>query len=119
MLEVKKIAAQGDVLFRKVKTLPDGVIAEPARGAIVVAHSETGHHHSVDDAKGVTFFRVPSDPMVCFLQLDGIDHADVVHHRPFDTHETVRLLGGGKGKTVYEVRRQREYTPQGWRRVED
>lgn len=119
MLEVQKIAAQGDVLFRKVKAVPAAAVAEPTKGAIVVAHSETGHHHSIDKWDGVTLFRDPKDPLVCYLQLDGLEFADVVHHRPFDTHETVRLLGTPGKKTTYEVRRQREYTPEGWRRVED
>lgn len=34
--------------------------------------------------------------------------------RSFDTHESILLKGG-----TYEIRRQREYTPEGWRRVED
>lgn len=119
MLEVTNIAAQGDVLFRKVKAVPASAIAEATKGAIVVAHSETGHHHSIDATDGVALFREPSDPLVCYLQLDGIDHADVVHHRPWDTHETLRLLGTPGKTTTFEVRRQREYTPEGWRRVED
>lgn len=119
MLEVQKIAAQGDVMFRKVTKLPDGLVEESAKGPIVVAHSETGHHHSIDEWDGVKLFRKPGDPMVCFLQLQGVDHADVVHHRSFDTHETVRLLGCPGKTTTFEVRRQREYTPEGWRRVED
>ena len=117
--EVKKIAAQGDVLFRRVKKLPEGVVEREAKGRIVVAHSETGHDHAIDDMQGVHFYGVPNDPMVCYLMLDGGVAADVVHHRPFDTHETLRLLGLTKGKACWEIRRQREYTPQGWRRVED
>lgn len=119
MLEVTKIAAQGDVLFRKVKALPKDAVAQEPKGAIVVAHSETGHHHSIDVTDGVVMFREPRDPLVCFLQLDGVEFADVVHHRPWDTHETLRLLGTPGEKTTFEVRRQREYVPEGWRRVED
>ena len=51
--------------------------------------------------------------MLCYLAVD-CEFADVVHLRDFHTHETVRLPRG-----VYEVRRQEEYTPQGWRRVAD
>lgn len=57
--------------------------------------------------------KLERDPMICYLQIAG-DFADVVHHRPHDTHETLRLVRG-----IYEVRRQREWTPEGWRRVED
>ena len=109
---LRNIGAQGDVVFRRIDKLPDGAKAVQEKGRIVVAHSETGHHHAIDDT-GVVRFEA-GDPMVCYLQLAG-DHCDVVHHRPFDTHETLRLLGSG----IFEVRRQREYTPQGLRRVED
>ena len=60
--------------------------------------------------------------LVCYLRMDiGLDAdiggVDVVHHRPWDTHETIRLLGNPGD--VWEVRCQREHTPEGWRRVED
>ncbi len=109
---ITKMAAQGDVLFRRVKAIPDGFREQP-KGRAIVAHSETGHHHAID--KGVRLYQ-GEDPMRCFLMLDA-DFADVVHHRDYDTHGTIRL-GGGAG-AVYEVIRQREYTPEGWRRVED
>jgi len=115
MKEVKKMAAQGDVLFRLVDALPSGAVLETRNGALVVAHSETGHHHTID-APDVNMYRVPGDGMVCFLQL-GDNNCDVVHQRSWDTHETLRLLGG-QG-SIWEVRRQREWTPEGWRRVED
>ncbi len=114
MIRIETMAAQGDVLFRRVKAIPKSHKATKRRGPIVVAHSETGHHHAIDDM-GVVRFADPADPMVCYLQISG-EHADVVHHRPWDTHATIRLPGGG---SVWEVRRQREHTPEGWRRVED
>lgn len=117
MKEVKKLCAQGDVLFRRIKSLPDGVVEQKSDGAIVVAHSETGHHHAVGEGEAKLFEKLERDPMVCYLQIAG-EYADVVHHRPHDTHETIRLLGGLLGD-VWEVRRQREWTPEGLRRVED
>jgi hypothetical protein len=109
----KAPVAQGDVLFVPVSELP--VNAQPATdtGRIVVAHSETGHHHAIDD-DGVVRFEV-GDPLCCYLRVDGL-HADVVHHRSFDTHPTVRLFGHGG---LYQVKRQREQTPRGWERVHD
>jgi hypothetical protein len=115
MIKVKKIAAQGDVLFRRIDKLPDGLVESRAKGALVVAHSETGHHHSID-TQGVRLLeKSERDPMICYLALDGA-FAEVVHHRPHDTHETLCLLGKG---SVWEVRRQREWSPEGLRRVED
>ncbi|MHB8682843.1 MAG: hypothetical protein ACYC9X_00775 [Dehalococcoidia bacterium] len=112
MKSIKKQGAQGDVMFRRVRAIPADAKAEPrAAGApIVVTHSETGHHHVIHE-ESVHAFSTAS-PLVSYLDVDT--SADVVHLRPFDTHETIRL-GAGK----WEVRRQREFTPEGWRRVED
>lgn len=113
MKRVKNVCFQGDVMFRRIDALPSGTVEQPKSGPVVVAHSETGHHHAIDENQARLFERLERDPMVCFLSIDG-KYADVVHHRPHDTHETVRLLKG-----VWEVRRQREWTPEGLRRVED
>ncbi len=113
MIEVKKLCAQGDVLFRRVEVLPSDVAERDAGKQLVVAHSYTGHNHAIEAGEAKLFEKLERDPMVCFLQIDGA-YADVVHHRQTDTHETVRLLKG-----CWEVRRQREWTPEGLRRVED
>lgn len=112
---VTRMAAQGDVLFRRVDKVPAGFEPQKPSAQVVVAHSETGHHHSIDVA-GVRHF-VGQDPLVCYLQLAEVASADVVHHRPYDTHETLRLMGGIGA--IFEVRRQREWVPEGFRRVED
>lgn len=116
MITVKRIAAQGDVLFRRVECISGDVVEQPRNGPLIVAHSETGHHHVIEspDARLLTTL----DPLVCYLRLEG-PFADVMHQRPFDTHETLRLLGDESGSTYFEVRRQREHVPDGWRRVED
>lgn len=118
---VKKMAAQGDCLLRKVESIPKAALEKKRGGELVIAHSETGHHHSIAD-KAVSHFEVPGDPLTCYLRFEtGLDAdvggVDVVHHRAWDTHETLRLLG--KPGDVWEVRRQREWSPEGWHRVED
>ena len=119
MKEIKDMAAQGDCLFRRVSAIPAGAVEVPRKGPIIVAHSETGHHHAIESVF-VRQYDVPGNSLVSYLQMDvGLTDAgaDVVHHRPWDTHETLRLLG--KPGDVWEVRRQREWSPEGWRRVED
>lgn len=111
MKQAKKMARQGDVLFIRMRRIPEDAEQATDDGRIVVAHSETGHHHAIDDL-GVIRFEV-RDPLVCYLQIDATC-ADVVHHRDFHTHETVRLPKGN-----WQVRRQREHTPEGFRRVAD
>jgi len=116
MKQVKKAAAQGDVLFRRVDKIPAGYERQETKGDIVVAHSETGHHHTVPGAN-VALFCKAGDPLVSYLQMGDVTGLEVRHHRPNDTHDSFMLKG--KSGTVWEIRRQREHTPEGWRRVAD
>lgn len=118
MKQISKCAAQGDIVIRRIERLPDGLKEVKREGeSLVIAHSKTGHNHEIRDAEVRMFERVEADPFTCYLQVDG-QYADLVHCRPWDTHETLRLLGDGPG-SIWEVKRQREHTPEGWRRVED
>lgn len=108
----KSVCAQGDIYIRKIAALPAGAVPIPAeKGRLIVTHSETGHHH-VMDAGTVTMHRLPDSIMDCFLVVDK--PTDLTHLRPHDTHAPIRFEKG-----TYHVRRQREHTPEGWRRVED
>ena len=117
MKTFKNQAAQGDLMIRRIQSLPDNVtLVEAQNGDFVVAHSETGHNHVIKERQNVKYFTA-GDPMVSYLRvIEATDEAETVleHLRPFDTHEPLVIPAG-----VYEIRRQREYTPQGWRRVED
>jgi hypothetical protein len=75
MIEVNRLAARGDVLFRRIENLPSGVVERARHGTIIVAHSETGHPHGIDDPSVRFFEKLTRDPMVCFLSVDG-DFAD-------------------------------------------
>ncbi len=112
MKTFKNVCAQGDVYFRRVDKMPSGVVPVAAeKGRLVVTHSETGHNH-VMDADGVTMHRLPDSIMDCFLVVEK--PAMLEHLRTHDTHESIQFEPG-----IYHVRRQREHTPEGWRRVED
>lgn len=113
MKMIEKMAAQGDVAFRKIDALPGGL--KPAKsdnGAFVVAHSETGHNHVVMERPTVKMFSA-MDEFRSYLVIEE-EPAAVEHLRSFDTHETIHLSPG-----IWEVRRQREYTPEGFRRAAD
>lgn len=112
MKTFKNIAAQGDVLFKKIDTLPEGLKEEKAEnGVYVIAHSETGHNH-IMKSKHVTLYANDNNPFVAYLVVDNT--TTIGHMRGFDTHEPIQF-----DKGIYEVRRQREYTPEGYRRVQD
>lgn len=117
MKTFKNMAAQGDVMFIRVASLPAGAVPVPAVGGQhVIAHSETGHHHvMVAERAGrpvVEMYRLPEEIYEAFL----VVHEPTVleHQRGFDTHEPIQFQPG-----TYQVRRQREYTPEGYRRAQD
>ena len=120
-LEIKmktfnKIGAQGDIAFIKISALPEGLIPISLDdGKLIVAHSETGHHHAFDcavlDNPPVRGFK-SDNPMK--LWLDVQVETVLEHYKTFDKHESVLFTPG-----FYEIRRQREHTPEGFRRVQD
>lgn len=105
----RRIFFQGDIAITRVDAIPEDVVEAKDN---VVAHSETGHHHIATQSK---VYAAPNG-MELYIQAIG-EHVDLEHKRPYDTHETIRMLT--KPGDVFRVRRQREYTPEGWRRVED
>ena len=107
-------AAQGDCFIKRIEGLPEGVKAmQPVDGHFIVAHSETGHHHVLEAKPGIEVFEDMSDPETLYLSIVETE-AVLEHLRSFDTHEPIGISPG-----IYCVRRQREYTPEGWRRVAD
>jgi len=117
MKTFKNCAAQGDLIIRRIDALPkDAKPVASERGKFVVAHSETGHDHVIKESPNVKLYST-GDPMISYLQVvEAADATEALleHLRSFDTHETIAIPPGN-----YEIRRQREYTPEGWRRVED
>lgn len=102
--------AQGDLNIFAVDEIPDGLNeAKPENGQHVLAHSETGHHHVIDGNTARVF---NEDDFVSYLDVER--PSNVVHMRSFDTHETIQLPEG-----KYRITRQREYTPEGFRRAAD
>ena len=114
-MRIEQIGFQGDIMVRRVAAVPQGMRVESASGEHhVIAHSETGHHHVMDATGAVRW--VSEDPSVCYLVLERAD-VQIEHLRGWDTHASL-LLGGGVG-AVWEVRRQREWTPEGERMAVD
>lgn len=108
---------QGDIML---KACPKQKADETKKLANnIVAHSETGHHHTAEHAQVFGL-----DPMTMFIRpdgkgfIDGVPYVDIVHHRQTDTHETYRLFFDMPDVDV-KIKRQRERAPSGWRRVED
>ena len=105
---------QGDCLLTRVESIPDVAVAViPINGKFVAAHSETGHSHVIEAKPGVELFDT-ENPLISYLRVIEQTETTLEHLRSFDTHEAYLLKGG-----CYEIRRQRQKTPEGWARVED
>lgn len=110
-------AAQGDLYVRRIDKLPSGI--KPMKtvdGKYIVAESETHHHHVIEARPNVVVYDT-ENPLVSYLQvIEATDETETLieHLRSFDTHETLKVDAG-----IYEIRRQRESAPEGWRRAAD
>jgi hypothetical protein len=113
MRTFKNVCAQGDVYIRRVYTkVPvNAVEVKPEGDYVIVTHSETGHHHVMEREK-VKMYTLPDSIMKCLLVVN--DPVALEHLRDYDTHEPILF-----DKGTYEVTRQREYTPEGFRKVQD
>lgn len=111
-------AAQGDLLITRVDMIPEDLTPLPIKkDGEILAHSETGHHHVMTAVGKVHLYQAPKEnglQMVSFVEVPFSAEAKIEHHRSYDTHAPLVLKQG-----MYEIRRQREYVPDGWRRVED
>lgn len=110
-------AAQGDLLIRRIDSIPTiAKFVEPKEGKFIVAHSETGHHHVIAERPNVKLYAT-NNRMISYLKVvESADASETLleHLRNYDTHETINIPPGN-----YEIRRQREYVPGGWRQTLD
>lgn len=116
MKKVKNIAAQGEMLIRRVSAFHhESQQMEPEGNFFILAHSETGHHHVINRESVEVREQIENVPEgMAILQMIVKEPSVVEHLRSHDTHEPL-MLSEGK----WEIRLQREYTPQGYRRVID
>jgi hypothetical protein len=100
----KGIYRQGDVFMVPLTEVPLD-IPEERDGDIILAHGEvTGHAHRIKDTQARTF------------NIDGRRY--LITDRPTDvTHEEHATITLPQGR--YEIRIQREYTPESIRNVMD
>lgn len=106
------IYRQGDVLVRRVADLPkkvEAVVRDANR--IVLAYGEvTGHAHSIAEDDACLYRPTDGDLEVRFLEVLRDGGVELTHQE----HDTITLPPG-----IYEVTRQREYSPEAIRNVAD
>ncbi len=102
---------QGDVLIVPVSKLPERRLHAIARenGLVILARGEvTGHAHAIRDRQ-VALFRDP-ELAAMFLRVSGVSAVALEHQE----HDTILVPPGD-----YQIIRQREYSPEDVRFVED
>lgn len=107
MRKFNKCAAQGEITVLRIDQLPDDVIeVKPINGKFIIGHSETGHNHVMLAERTRVFEKknAPEGMRILYAILDAPN--DLIHERPYDTHETIHHDAG-----VYEYRISREYDP--------
>lgn len=103
---------QGDILLIRVAKAPrNAKNVNRENGKLILAHGEvTGHHHAFDvDVTNVELVTAEQANEL-FLMVHGTAPAPLTHQE----HATIDIEPG-----VYEVRRQREYSPAGLVNVSD
>jgi len=112
-----RMAAQGDFIIMRIPSIPNGVEPMKSDDAFkhVIAHSETGHNHVMDRQHVDAFVKTGTKEVDLYeLFLSVKEDTPIEHLRSFDTHESIMVPPGN-----YIVKRQREYTPEGFRRAAD
>lgn len=84
-------------------------------GKLLLAHSESGHHHYIHD-RNATLFRDKNDPNICYLRVDG---APVLLEQNKPRTDSQRHPDHNIPSGLFYVPTQQEWTPEGWRRVQD
>lgn len=113
MKTFKTVCAQGDIYIMRVNMdVPKNAVEVlPENNHLIVTHSETGHHHVMEKSKA-KMYTLPDSILNCLLVVN--DPVALEHLRSYDTHEPIMFEAG-----TYIIRRQREYTAKGFRKVQD
>ena len=94
----------GDLIIIPIQTLPEHCTQQQH---LVLAHGEvTGHKHQIAEKDAAELYRLAGE---FFLKVTA-DTATLVH----EEHHAIPLPQG-----IYQVRHQREYSPEAIRRVVD
>src|SRR5258708_1892911 len=103
---------QGDILIVAVDESPiDTKPVTREGGKLILAHGEvTGHHHAFDVGVENVELVTAEGAAELYLLVHGDEPAPLTHQE----HATIGIEPGR-----YEVRRQREYSPEEIRRVQD
>ena len=109
----RKAIPQGDVTLVPIMNVPEGMqIINSEKGKYIIAHSETGHHHTVLDRPDITMYK-GMDTFRDYLVVQD-KPVELKHDRVEHNHKTQIIPVGS-----WIVQRQASYTPEGWKKAID
>lgn len=94
---------QGDLLFVQINKLPDGAVED--KTGVIARGEATGHTHRLRAGRGRQLLWAAGVAYIRALHKAYVDHEE---------HGTDVLP-----PATWQVIRQREYEPEGWRQVND
>lgn len=123
IVEMKDVGFHGECCIVRAEKLgitelpKDAVKVErDEQGRLMVAHSESGHHHYISD-QSATLYKT-SNPLISFLQVEMDAHSLLRHAKPLNDpqrHQTQKIPAG-----LYRISIQRESDSlSGWRKIAD
>lgn len=102
---------QGDVLIERIASIPTTAIKQKRSRRIILAHGEvTGHHHALETGDPADWWKSEAAG-VDAEQFVELQNGGILSHQE---HAKIVLPPGN-----YRVTRQREYSPQELRNVQD
>jgi hypothetical protein len=90
----KTTAQQGDVILRKLKTMPTGEQKSEDRKRLVLAHGESGHSHVIEDDEA-ELIRIGERMLLKLTRAATVQHEE---------HKPITLEPG-----IWEIGRVQEY----------
>lgn len=103
------VAQQGEVKVYKITALPDGIQTQApertATGAVIISHSESGHHHVIAGADVLE--RTNDVPAGMRILYAIVRDPTALRQDASTPHGEIPL----EGDSIYELRVSREYDP--------
>lgn len=104
----------GEVILKKVSSLPEGARLVESGESVIVGHSESGHHHNLTVPRGTGLVELYEHEGKTYLKFPV--NAELVHQKEVEKHETQVFTAG-----VYErtIRHSFSYADRQMRRIQD
>jgi hypothetical protein len=111
--EAHEFGRHGEVIIKKVTSIPSGAKLVGKGNKVIVGHSESGHHHVLEAEQGVEIKMYEIDGKT---YLDIPSKSDLVHQKSSENHKTQTFA---PGIYIREIRQSYSYASKQMRRVID